>query len=58
MAGLTLTMVKQGTEATKVKLRFDNVYYPALTDEYYKIVWQAVDKQKGTRHRIAELMTG
>lgn len=45
MAGLTLTMVKQGTEATKVKLRFDNVYYPALTDEYYKIVWQAVDKQ-------------
>jgi hypothetical protein len=45
MSGLTLTMVKQGAQATKVKLRFDNVYYPALTDEYYRIVWQAVDKQ-------------
>ncbi len=28
MAGLTLSMVKQGPGATKVKLRFDNVYYP------------------------------
>jgi hypothetical protein len=45
MAGLTLSMVKQGPEATKVKLRFDNVYYPGLVDEYYKIVWAAVDKQ-------------
>lgn len=45
MAGLTLSMVKQGPETTKVKLRFDNVYYPGLIDEYYKVVWQAVDKQ-------------
>jgi hypothetical protein len=45
MSGLTLSMVKQGTETTKVKLRFDNVYYPGLIDEYYKVVWQAVDKQ-------------
>jgi hypothetical protein len=45
MAGLTLSMVRQGTEATKVKVRFDNVYYPGLIDEYYKLVWQAVDKQ-------------
>jgi hypothetical protein len=44
-AGLTLSMVKQGPELTKVKLRFDNVYYPGLIDEYYKIVWRAVDKQ-------------
>jgi hypothetical protein len=44
-AGLTLSMVKQGPERTKVKLRFDGVYYPALVDEYYRIVWQAVDKQ-------------
>lgn len=44
-AGLTLSMVKQSPTMTKVKLRFDNVYYPALIDEYYKIVWQAVDKQ-------------
>lgn len=45
MAGLTLSMVKQGAETTKVKLRFDNVYYPGLIDEYYKVVWNAVDKQ-------------
>ncbi len=45
MAGLTLSMVKQGAETTKVKLRFDNVYYPGLVDEYYKVVWAAVDKQ-------------
>lgn len=44
-AGLTLSMVKQGAERTKVKLRFDNVYYPGLVDEYYKVVWRAVDKQ-------------
>ncbi len=43
--GLTLSMVRQGPELTKVKLRFDNVYYPGLVDEYYKIVWRAVDKQ-------------
>ncbi len=45
MSGLTLSMVKQGPEATKVKLRFDNVYYPGLVDEYYKLVWSTVDKQ-------------
>jgi hypothetical protein len=45
MSGLTLSMVRQGPDQTKVKLRFDNVYYPGLVDEYYKIVWHAVDKQ-------------
>ena len=45
MSGLTLSMVKQGPELTKVKLRFDNVYYPTLVEEYYAIVWRAVDKQ-------------
>lgn len=45
MSGLTLSMVKQGAEVTKVKLRFDNVFYPPLVNEYYKRVWQAVDKQ-------------
>ncbi len=44
-SGLTLSMVKQGPQATKVKLRFDNVYYPGMVEEYYKIVWAAVDKQ-------------
>lgn len=45
MAGLTLSLVRQGTRQTKVKLRFDNVFYPALVNEYYKTVWAAVDKQ-------------
>ena len=45
MSGLTLSMVKQGPELTKVKLRFDNVYYPVLVEQYYSVVWRAVDKQ-------------
>jgi hypothetical protein len=45
MAGMTLSLVRQGPTQTKVKLRFDNVYYPALVAEYYKAVWTAVDKQ-------------
>ncbi len=45
MSGLTLSMVKQSPEQTKVKLRFDNVYYPGLVSEYYKVVWASVDKQ-------------
>lgn len=45
MAGLTLTLTRQGPKQTKVKLRFDNVYYPELVNEYYKAVWAAVDKQ-------------
>lgn len=45
MSGLTLSMVKQTPTLTKVKLRFDNVYYPGLVDQYYAVVWRAVDKQ-------------
>jgi len=45
MAGLTLSLTRQGPKQTKVKLRFDNVYYPELVNEYYKLVWAAVDKQ-------------
>jgi hypothetical protein len=45
MAGLTLSLVRQGQKQTKVKLRFDNVFYPELVSEYYKTVWAAVDKQ-------------
>ncbi len=45
MAGLTLSLVRQGSRQTKVKLRFDNLYYPALVAEYYQTVWAAVDKQ-------------
>ena len=44
-SGLTLTMVRQSTRQTKVKLRFDNVYYPTTEQELYRNVWTAVDKQ-------------
>ena len=44
-AGITLTMSRQGSEQTKVKLRFNNVYYPRTVEELYKRVWDAVDKQ-------------
>jgi hypothetical protein len=44
-SGLTLSMVQQGSAQTKVKLRFDNVYYPQKVAELYKTVWASVDKQ-------------
>lgn len=44
-AGLTLSMVKQGARQTKVKLRFDGVFYPRKVDALYKTVWTEVDKQ-------------
>jgi hypothetical protein len=44
-AGVTLTMARQGGEQTKVKLRFNNVYYPRTIEELYKRVWDAMDKQ-------------
>jgi hypothetical protein len=44
-SGLTLTMVRQSARQTKVKLRFDNVYYPITEQELYRNVWTAVDKQ-------------
>lgn len=44
-SGLTLTMVRQSSSQTKVKLRFDNVYYPQTTQELYQHVWVAVDRQ-------------
>jgi len=45
MTGLTISLVKQGDNQTKVKLRFTNTYYPRLLEEYYKVVWPALDKQ-------------
>jgi hypothetical protein len=46
-AGNTLTfqLLKMGENQTKVKLRFSDVYYPGRVEIYYKLVWQAVDKQ-------------
>jgi len=43
--GLTFQLVRMGEKQTKVKLRFSEVYYPAEVETYYKLVWQAVDKQ-------------
>ena len=43
--GLTFQLVKMGDTQTKVKLRFSDVFYPAEMEAYYKLVWQAVDKQ-------------
>ncbi|MFZ2657754.1 MAG: hypothetical protein WAX69_22665 [Victivallales bacterium] len=42
---LTFQLVKMGDKQTKVKLRFSDVFYPPELESYYKIVWQAVDKQ-------------
>lgn len=44
-SGLTLTMVRQTSSQTKVKLRFDNVYYPQTEQDLYQHVWVAVDRQ-------------
>ncbi|MFT3663967.1 hypothetical protein [Piscinibacter sp.] len=44
-AGMTISLLRQGRAQTKVKLRFDNVYYPEQVAEYYKRVWAAVDRQ-------------
>jgi hypothetical protein len=44
-SGLTLTMVRQSAQQTKVKVRFDNVFYPKTELELYQHVWVAVDKQ-------------
>lgn len=43
--GLTFQLVKMGEGKTKVKLRFSDVYFPGEVEAYYKIIWQAVDKQ-------------
>jgi hypothetical protein len=42
---MTISLVKQGPTQTKVKIRFANVNYPAELQEYYKVVWPAIDKQ-------------
>jgi hypothetical protein len=44
-AGLTLSMVKQNARQTKVKLRFDGIYYPRQVEELYRKVWAEVDRQ-------------
>lgn len=43
--GLTFQLIKMDDNRTKVKLRFSDVYYPQEVETYYKIIWQAVDKQ-------------
>jgi hypothetical protein len=45
MTGMTVSLVKQGPNRTKVKLRFKGIYYPKTLEECYKVVWPAIDKQ-------------
>ena len=42
---LTISLVRQSEKQTKVKLRFNGVYYPKTLAEYYKAVWPGIDKQ-------------
>ena len=42
---LTISLVKQSENQTKVKLRFNGIYYPKKLEECYKIVWPKLDKQ-------------
>ena len=51
-ATLTISLVRQSEKQTKVKLRFNGIYYPRTLEESYKALWPALDKQifmdKGT----------
>jgi hypothetical protein len=42
---MTISLVRQGPNQTKVKIRFSNVNYPAEVTELYRQVWPAIDKQ-------------
>ena len=42
---MTISLVRQTATQTKVKIRFANVNYPPEVQEYYKVVWPAIDKQ-------------
>jgi len=42
---LTVSLVKQSKNQTKVKLRFNGIYYPKKLEECYRIVWPKLDKQ-------------
>ena len=49
---LTVALVRQSEKQTKVKLRFNGIYYPRTLEESYRSVWPGIDKQifidKGT----------
>ncbi|HOV76264.1 MAG TPA: hypothetical protein PK967_20120 [Candidatus Hydrogenedentes bacterium] len=45
MVGMTISLAKLGPSQTKIKIRFDGVYYPRMLEECYKAVWPAIDKQ-------------
>jgi hypothetical protein len=42
---LTISLVKQSEKQTKVKLRFNGIYYPPTLGESYKALWPGLDKQ-------------
>lgn len=45
LKSVTFQLVKLEDDRTRVKARFANVYYPDEMEQYYKRVWQEVDKQ-------------
>ena len=42
---LTISLVEQSENQTKVKLRFNGIYFPKKLQECYKIVWPKLNKQ-------------
>ncbi len=42
---MTITVQEHGTGQSKVKIRFNNIYYPQELEESYRLVWLALDKQ-------------
>lgn len=55
---VSFQLVKMGESQTKVKLRFSDVYYPGEVETYYKLVWQAVDKQIFVDQNIESTVEG
>lgn len=42
---LTISLVKQSEKQTKVKLRFNGVYYPPTLEESYVVIWPKLEKE-------------
>jgi len=42
---VTISLVRQGDNQTKVKVRFTSIYYPPILVEHYRSIWLALDKQ-------------
>jgi hypothetical protein len=42
---MTITILEMAENESRVKVRFNNVYYPQELEESYRFFWQALDKQ-------------